>query len=111
MARAEILLKKCMRTSLVVQGLRICLPMLETRVYSLVREPRSHMWVHASVVSHEQTFYTPMDCNLPGSSAFGISQIQVWEIPEDPLPGDLPNPGIEPVSPASPALAGGFFYP
>ena len=24
-------------------------------------------------------------------------------------PGDLPTPGIEPMSPASPALAGGFF--
>ena len=24
-------------------------------------------------------------------------------------PGDLPNPGIEPMFPASPALAGGFF--
>ena len=27
-----------------------------------------------------------------------------------PPPGDLPNPGIKPVSLASPALAGGFFY-
>ena len=26
-----------------------------------------------------------------------------------PSPGDLPNPGIEPESPVSPALAGGFF--
>ena len=26
-----------------------------------------------------------------------------------PLPGDLPDPGIEPESPASPAMAGGFF--
>ena len=26
-----------------------------------------------------------------------------------PLPGDLPDPGIELVSPASPALAGRFF--
>ena len=26
-----------------------------------------------------------------------------------PIPGDLPDPGIEPTSPASPALAGGFF--
>ena len=26
-----------------------------------------------------------------------------------PPPGDLPNPGVKPVSPASPALAGGFF--
>ena len=26
-----------------------------------------------------------------------------------PSPEDLPDPGVEPVSPASPALAGGFF--
>ena len=26
-----------------------------------------------------------------------------------PPPGDLPDPGVEPVSPVSPALAGGFF--
>ena len=26
-------------------------------------------------------------------------------------PGDLPDPWIEPTSPASPALAGKFFYP
>ena len=26
-----------------------------------------------------------------------------------PSPGDLPDPGIKPVSPVSPALAGGFF--
>ena len=26
-----------------------------------------------------------------------------------PPPGDLPDPGIEPTSPVSPALAGGFF--
>ena len=34
------------------------------------------------------TLYSPMDCSLPGSSVCG----------------DLPDPGIEPVSPASPAL-------
>ena len=28
-----------------------------------------------------------------------------------PPPGDLPDPGIEPASPVSPALAGGFFTP
>ena len=31
-------------------------------------------------------------------------------LPSSP-PGALPNPGIKPVSPKSPALAGGFFYP
>ena len=39
----------------------------------------------------------------------GFSRQQYWGgLPSLPL-GDLPNPGTEPVSPASPALAEGFF--
>ena len=34
---------------------------------------------------------------------------EYWSGLPFPPPWDLPNPGIEPVSPASPALAGGFF--
>ena len=50
-----------------------------------------------------------MDSSLPGSSVRGISQARIlgWVAMPSP-PGDLPNPGTEPVSPASPALAGGF---
>ena len=50
-----------------------------------------------------------MDCSLPGSSAHGILQKEYWSGLPFPLPGDLPDPGIEPESLASPALAGGFF--
>ena len=39
-----------------------------------------------------------------GSSVFGISQARILE--SFPSPGDLPDLGIEP---GSPALAGGFF--
>ena len=39
----------------------------------------------------------------------GFSRQEYWgELPFLP-PWDLPNPGIEPMSLASPALAGGFF--
>ena len=39
----------------------------------------------------------------------GFSRQEYWNgLPFPPL-GDLSNPGIEPVSSASPALAGGFF--
>ena len=51
-------------------------------------------------------FCYPMACNLPGSSAHGISQARVLECLPFPSPGDLPDPGIEP---ESPALAGRFF--
>ena len=39
----------------------------------------------------------------------GFSRQEHWSGLPCPLPGDLPNPGIEPMSPASPELAGRFF--
>ena len=39
----------------------------------------------------------------------GFSRQEYWSELPCPPPGDLPNPGIEPTSLMSPALAGGFF--
>ena len=39
----------------------------------------------------------------------GVSRQEYWSGLPCPPPGDLPDPGIEPESPASPALARGFF--
>ena len=39
----------------------------------------------------------------------GFSRQEYWSGLPFPSPGDLPNPGIEPVSLMSPALAGSFF--
>ena len=50
-----------------------------------------------------------MDCSLPGSSVMGVPRQECWHELPFPSPGDLPNPGIEPGSPASPVLARGFF--
>ena len=52
------------------------------------------------------TLFDPMDCSLPGSSAHGILQARILEWVAFPSPGNLPNPGNKPTSPA---LAGGFF--
>ena len=52
-----------------------------------------------------------MDYSPPGSSVHGILQARILErvaISSFP-PGDLPDPGIEPVFLSSPALASGFF--
>ena len=49
-----------------------------------------------------------MDCRLPDSSLHGISQARILELLV-PSPGDLSDPRTKPASPASPALAGGFF--
>ena len=55
------------------------------------------------------TLRDPIDCSLPGSSVHGIVQVRILEwVPCSP-PGDLPDSGTEPISPVSPALAGGFF--
>ena len=55
------------------------------------------------------TLCNPMDCSLPGSSVHGIFQARILEEVAISSPGDRPNPGVKPVSPVSPALAGGFF--
>ena len=39
----------------------------------------------------------------------GFSRQEYWSGLSFPSPGDLPHPGIKPVSPVSPALAGQFF--
>ena len=41
--------------------------------------------------------------------SMGFSRQEYWSGLPCPPPGDLPNPGIEPVSLTFPALAGGFF--
>ena len=50
------------------------------------------------------TLCDPMACSLPGSSVHGILQARTLKWVSCPPPGDLPDPGIEPVSPATPAL-------
>ena len=50
------------------------------------------------------TLCNPMDCQAPLS--MGFSRQACWSELSFPSPWDLPNPGIEPWSPA---LAGGFF--
>ena len=53
------------------------------------------------------TLCDSMHCSPPGSSVHGIFQAKILE--PFPPPGDLPNPGVEPGSLASPALAEAFF--
>ena len=68
--------------------------------------------VHAFILSHSSSVCILM---IPWTVAFqvplsmGFSRQEYWSGLPCPPPGDLPNPGIEPVSLASPALAGAFF--
>ena len=62
-----------------------------------------------SVVNSCPTLCNPMDCSPLGSSVHGILQARILEWVAISSSRDLPDPGIEPTSPASPELAGRFF--
>ena len=49
------------------------------------------------------------DYSPPGYSVMRFSKQEYWSGLPFPPPGDLPNPGVKPESPASLALACGFF--
>ena len=61
------------------------------------------------VLSHVRLFAAPWTVARQGFFIRGIFQARILEWLAMPSPGDLPDPGIEPRSPMSPALAGGFF--
>ena len=46
------------------------------------------------------TVCDPMDCSPPGSSSMGFSRQEYWRGCHFLLQGNLPDPGIEPRSPA-----------
>ena len=50
-----------------------------------------------------------MDCSSPGSPVHGIFQARILEGLPFPPPEALPDQGIKPASPVSPALAREFF--
>ena len=68
--------------------------------------------VHASVLSHfsrVQLCVTLWTVAHQAPLSMGFSRQEYWSGLPWPPPGDLPDPGTEPVSLTSPALAGGFF--
>ena len=61
------------------------------------------------LLSHIQLFATPWTVGRQASLSMGFSRQEHWSGLTFPLPGDLPDPGIEPSSLASAVLAGRFF--
>ena len=55
------------------------------------------------------SFVTPWTIAHQAPLSMGFPRQECWSGLPFPFPGDLPDPGIESVSPASPALAGRFF--
>ena len=54
------------------------------------------------------SFATPWTVTHQAPLSTEVSGQEYWGGLSFPTPGDLPDPGIEPTSLASPALAGGF---
>ena len=68
--------------------------------------------VYACMPSHfncVQLFATLWTVAHQAPLSKGFSRQEYWRGLPCPPPGDLPDPGIEPTSLISPALAGGFF--
>ena len=61
------------------------------------------------VLSRAQLFTTPCTIAHQAPLSMEFPRQEYWSRLPSPLPGDLPNPGIEPESLVFPALAGKFF--
>ena len=64
----------------------------------------------SSVAQSCLTLCNPMDCSLPGSSIHGIFQARILEWVAISSPGDLPDPGIKPLSPVAFALQANSYH-
>ena len=87
-------------------------------VFSLLRLPRTPDWANIwyllllllrSHFSHAQFFATQWTVACQAPLSMGFSQQEYWGGLLLPTLGDLPELGIEPVSPAAAPLAGRFF--
>ena len=73
---------------------------------ALVARPPNVRCVHVQSCSCP-TLCDPTDSSLPGSSVHGIFLARILKCVATPPPGDLPKPGVKPVSLVSPAWADG----
>ena len=68
-----------------------------------------YVWVHAQSVHPIGLFATPWTVAHQVPLSLEFPRQEYWSKLPFPSPGDLPDPGIEPMSPESPALADGFY--
>ena len=73
---------------------------LQSDVIQRFPNPALCVWVGMLVAQSCLTVGNPMNCNPPASSVCGILQARILEWVPFPSPGDLPEPGAKPGSPA-----------
>ena len=67
------------------------------------------MYSSACMLSYVRLFATPWTIDPQTPLPMGFPRQEIWSGLPFPAPKNLPDPGIKPMSPASPALAGSFF--
>ena len=67
--------------------------------------------MQAQLLSHVRLFVTPWIAAHQAPLSLGFLRQEYWGGLPFPSAGDLPDPGVRPISPASPALAGRVFTP
>ena len=65
--------------------------------------------MHACMLNYVWFFATPWTPAQQAPLSMGFSRQDYWSRLSFPPPGDLPNPGIEPMSPASPSLQANLY--
>ena len=81
------------------RGLHKCAQLVIYELFRMCMRVLSHVWLSV----------TPWTVAHQALLSMGFSRQEHWSGLLFPSPGDLPDPGIEPKSLVSPALAGGFF--
>ena len=77
-------------------------------LYDIVISYFPDITYHMRVLNCVRLFDTPQPVAHQTSLSMAFSRQEYWSRLPFPTPGDLPHPGIEPVSHASPVLAGRF---
>ena len=72
------------------------------KTHKLLRLQQLQSWRRCLCVL--STLWDPMDCNPPGFPVLEFSRQEYWSGLPFPTPGDPPDPGIEPSSPAWPSF-------
>ena len=92
-----------------LQGLLRARPSLPLHWIVDPRESSHHAFIRTKSLPSCLPLCDPMNCSPSGSSVQGILRQEYWSGVPCPPPGILPDPGIEPTSHMSPALAGELF--
>ena len=74
-------------------------------------QTHTHTHLHAQLLQPCPTLFDLWTIAHQAPLSMGFSRQEHWSGLLCPPPGDLPDPGIEPMCLTSPALADGFFTP